>query len=125
MLKIRGGAKMGKYGMKADVDFAVRAYPTAKKLEDLSTYNMVTPFRFEIHDLYLYGRDVFGAKGLDLRIGQQKAMFGAGDQFNPTNTINANDANNAHFADRDSAAAGISGRTVFGRGCHPGFFESD
>jgi hypothetical protein len=91
MTKLRVGAKTGNYGLQADVDFVIRAYPAAEKLSELSQYNRVSPFRFEMHDLYLYGRDLFGAKGLDLRIGQQKVMFGVGDQFNPTNTINAND----------------------------------
>jgi hypothetical protein len=91
MAKFRWSAKLAKFGMKGDVDFYVRALPNTKVLADLSQYNVNSPFRFEMHDLYLYGTDMFGAKGLDIRVGQQKAMFGVGDQFNPTNNVNAND----------------------------------
>ncbi|HMV68020.1 MAG TPA: hypothetical protein PKA64_14330, partial [Myxococcota bacterium] len=91
MAKFRFGAKLAKFGMKADVDFYIRAYPKSQTLADQTQYNLVNPFRFEMHELYLYGRDLFGARGLDMRLGQQKVMFGVGDQFNPTNTVNAND----------------------------------
>jgi hypothetical protein len=89
--KFKLTGKLGKFGMVSDLDFVLRAYPKVEDLSDLTDYNTVTPFRFEAHDLYLYARDVFGLKGLDLKVGQQKAMFGVGDQFNPTNTVSAND----------------------------------
>jgi hypothetical protein len=89
--KFKLTAKLAKFGMVSDLDFVLRAYPKPETLDGLSSYNAVTPFRFEAHDLYLYGRDLFGLRGLDLKVGQQKAMFGVGDQFNPTNTVNAND----------------------------------
>lgn len=87
--KVNATAKYGKFGAVADVDLVLRAYPRSDTLNALSSYNANTPFRVEAHDLYMYARDLF--KGFDLRIGQQKAMFGVGDQFNPTNTVNAND----------------------------------
>ena len=40
--------------------------------------------------MYIEARDLF-VKGLDFRIGQQLVQWGVGDQFNPTNTLNAND----------------------------------
>lgn len=89
--KFKVGAKMGKFGAKADLDFVFRGYPQPDGLEGLYDYNQVTPFRFEAHELYLYARDLFGARGLDIQIGQQKALFGVGDQFNPTNNVNPND----------------------------------
>ncbi len=88
--KFKLGVKYGKFGMKSDLDFVLRAYPRTDTLTDLYDYNAVTPFRFEAHSLYLYGSDLL-VKGFDLRIGQQKALFGVGDQFNPTNTINPYD----------------------------------
>lgn len=91
MIKVRGKVSHKKYGAQVDVDFAARAIPKPKGLDDLSAYNSVSPFRVELHDLYVYARDLFGAKGLDVKIGQQKALFGVGDQFNPTNNVNAND----------------------------------
>jgi hypothetical protein len=89
--KFKLTGKMAKFGMVSDLDFVLRAYPKVETLSDLVDYNTVTPFRFEAHDLYMYGRDMFGLKGLDLKVGQQKAMFGVGDQFNPTNTVSPND----------------------------------
>lgn len=91
MAKFRFGGKLAKFGMKGDVDFYIRAYPKSETLQDQTEYNKVNPFRFEMHELYLYARDLFGARGLDLKMGQQKVMHGVGDQFNPTNTVNAND----------------------------------
>ena len=40
--------------------------------------------------VYFEGTDVF-VEGLDLRIGQQIVNWGVGDQFNPTNNLNADD----------------------------------
>jgi hypothetical protein len=85
--KTRIDARYKKFGMKWDVDLVLRAYPRPERLDDLYLYNVVTPFRIEAHSLYLYARDLFGAQGFDISIGQQKAMFGVGDQFNPTNTV--------------------------------------
>lgn len=87
--KVKGRVKYGKFGAVGDVDLVLRAYPQSDTINALSSYNANTPFRVEAHDLYVFAQDLF--PGFDLRIGQQKAMFGVGDQFNPTNTINAND----------------------------------
>lgn len=89
--RFKVGAKLGRYGMVSDLELALRASPQSRTLADLSEVKWVTPFHFEAYEAYLYGRDAFGAKGLDFRIGQQMAMFGTGDQFNPTNTVNADD----------------------------------
>ena len=59
-------------------------------LGDLSLRDETDPYRLEAHALYVEALDVF-AQGLDLRIGQQKVMWGVGDQFNPLNTLNAED----------------------------------
>lgn len=89
--KTRVGAKIGKIGAKVDVDFVLRAYPEPDNLAALSNYQALTPFRFEAHEAYLYATGLGGPNGLDIRIGQQKAMFGVGDQFNPTNNVTPND----------------------------------
>ncbi len=89
--RFKVGAKLGRYGMQSDVELALRASPQAKSLGDLSEVKWVTPFFIEAKEAYVYGRDAFGAKGLDFRVGQQLALFGVGDQFNPTNTINPDD----------------------------------
>lgn len=88
MSRLRGNMKYGSVGAVADVELVLRAFPTTGTLNDLSIYNLNTPFRIHPHDLYLYKQDLF--KGFDVRIGQQKVMFGVGDQFNPTNNINPN-----------------------------------
>ncbi len=59
-------------------------------LDDLTRREQLDPFRFEAHSAYVEARDL-GLKGLDLRFGQQLVQFGAGDQFNPTNNLNADD----------------------------------
>lgn len=82
-------AKMGRFGLKTSLDFVMRGYPQTEQLSDLYLYNTNAPFRFEAQEAYLYAFDL--AKGFDLRIGMQKAMFGVGDQFNPTNTVTPND----------------------------------
>lgn len=89
LFKTRLSARLSKFGMKSDVDLIFRAYPQAQNLNELSEYNQLKPIRIEAHDLFVYARDL-GLKGFDLQIGQQKAMFGVGDQFNPTNTVNPN-----------------------------------
>ncbi len=89
--KSRVGARVGKFGAKIDVDFVLRAYPNPSNIDELSNYQSLTPFRFEAHELYIYATQLGGPNGIDLRIGQQKAMFGVGDQFNPTNTVTPND----------------------------------
>ena len=87
--RLKLGAKLGKFRMKSELDFVLRPYPKVESIDDLSLYNKVSPFRFEAQALYMEASDLI--KNVDIRIGQQKALFGAGDQFNPTNTINAND----------------------------------
>lgn len=85
--KFRVGAKLGNFGARTDIDLVLRGYPKVQDLTGLSVYNDVTPFRIEAHEAYLYATTRF----LDVRIGQQKALFGMGDQFNPTNNVNPND----------------------------------
>ena len=61
-----------------------------KAFGDLQNYNAVAPFTFEPQQLFVKGRDLF-FKGFDLTVGNQIILWGVGDQFNPTNNLNAND----------------------------------
>ena len=89
--KGRMAARMGKARGVADVDFVLLGFPDQLEgFSDLSDRAAVDPYRFEAHSLYVDIRDV-GLKGLDLRVGQQLVQWGVGDQFNPTNNLNADD----------------------------------
>jgi hypothetical protein len=90
LLKLKLNAESGRFAGVADVDLVFMGYPAAMNgIGGLSERQMIDPHRLEAHSLYIEGRDVF--PGMDLRIGQQLAQWGVGDQFNPTNSANAND----------------------------------
>ena len=57
---------------------------------ELANRNTVDPYYLEARAAFLEVNDLV-VDGLDLRIGQQLVLWGVGDQFNPTNNINAND----------------------------------
>ncbi|MEC7948463.1 MAG: hypothetical protein VX265_12935 [Myxococcota bacterium] len=74
-----------------DTDFVLMGFPDAvDSTFALSRREILDPFRFEVHEAYMEVWDV-GVEGLDLRVGQQKIQWGVGDQFNPTNNLNADD----------------------------------
>lgn len=74
-----------------DTDFVLMGFPDAiDSTYSLSRREILDPFRFEVHEAYMEAWDV-GVEGLDLRVGQQKIQWGVGDQFNPTNNLNADD----------------------------------
>ena len=84
-------AKVGDFRGVVDLDVVFEGYPQQLTgMEDLSRRQALDPFRLEAHAAYLEARDLF-VKNLDLRLGQQLVQFGVGDQFNPTNTFNADD----------------------------------
>jgi len=90
LLKIKLNAESGRFAGVADIDLVFMGYPAQMDgISGLSQRQVIDPHRLEAHSLYIEGRDVF--PGMDLRIGQQLAQWGVGDQFNPTNTANAND----------------------------------
>ncbi len=60
------------------------------EMGELANRNTVDPYYFEARAAYLEVNDLL-VEGLDLRIGQQLVLWGVGDQFNPTNNLNAND----------------------------------
>ncbi len=87
----RLNASMGAVSAKADVDFVLYGYAAdVEHLSDLTRREKLDPYRFDVHSLYVQVKDVF-IEGLDLRLGQQLVMWGVGDQFNPTNNLNADD----------------------------------
>ena len=91
ILKLKLNATYDNFAGVAEVDFVVIG--TSNELgglEALSLRGEVDPYRLEAHALYLEAVDL-GVEGLDLRIGQQLVQWGKGDQFNPTNNLNAND----------------------------------
>jgi hypothetical protein len=90
LLKIKLNAESGRIAGVADVDLVFMGYPGRMDgIGGLSQRQVIDPYRVEAHALYIEGRDLF--PGWDLKIGQQLAQWGVGDQFNPTNTANAND----------------------------------
>lgn len=93
LLTIKLKASYGKFAGVANVDMYLSPVGGKVKLqsfEDLSKYQATQPFTFEPQSLYVEGKGL-GLKGLDLRIGQQLVLWGAADQFNPTNNLNADD----------------------------------
>ncbi|NOZ86602.1 MAG: hypothetical protein GXP49_10095 [Deltaproteobacteria bacterium] len=91
ILNFNGQASMGRVAAVFDLDFVLYGHPDSlQEMGDLSLKQKLDPYRFEAHAAYLEVDD-FLFEGLDLRVGQQLVLWGVGDQFNPTNTINAND----------------------------------
>ena len=88
--KSRVKAKAGDFRGVIDMDLVFEGFPQTNQLQDLTQRQMLEPFRFDVLSMYIEGRD-FLIPNFDLRIGQQLVQFGVGDQFNPTNTFNAND----------------------------------
>ena len=90
ILKSRLTATSGKFSGVADIDLVMIGWPDpTPDIGSLSSRRLIDPFRIEAHALYIEARDLL--PGLDIRLGQQLAQFGVGDQFNPTNNVNAND----------------------------------
>jgi hypothetical protein len=91
LLNTRFDANYGMVSAKVDIDFVVTGYiEEVETLSDLSRREKLDTTRFDIHSLYLEAKDL-AFDGLDLRVGQQLIMWGVGDQFNPTNNLNADD----------------------------------
>jgi len=88
------GALSGSYGrvnFKADVNLYLYGYTRdVHEFSDLTRREKIDPYRLDVQNLYLEVRDLF-VKNFDLRVGQQLVDWGVGDQFNPTNNLNADD----------------------------------
>jgi len=91
LAKLKAKARFGRFQGVLDMDFVlIGKHDQPTGLETLSDREALHPYRIEAHSAYVQVRDLFAA-GLDLRIGQQLVMWGVGDQFNPTNNLNADD----------------------------------
>jgi hypothetical protein len=95
LFSLKFKASYGKLSAVAAADVYVNAVGNAQLqsfsgLTGYANYAAVVPFSFEPQQMYIEGKDLF-VKGLDLRIGNQIVLWGVGDQFNPTNNLNAND----------------------------------
>jgi len=90
LLQLKLTATQGPFTGVVDLDFIWYGYLNdVSGMSDLTRYDKVAPFYVKPHALYLEANDIL--PGLDVRLGQQLVLWGKGDQFNPTNTINAND----------------------------------
>lgn len=91
LLNLKLKSTYGSFAGVASVDFVLDG--VSGKLNGigaLSRYEEVQPYRLEPQALYVEGKDLV-IKGLDLRVGHQIISWGVGDQFNPTNNLNADD----------------------------------
>ena len=88
-LKLRAGNDRFRGVIDVDLVWLGRSRDVAT-LGDLTLRERAEPTRFEAHAAYVEALDIF-LPGLDLRVGQQIVSWGVGDQFNPTNNLNAND----------------------------------
>ena len=73
----------------ADVDFVWYGYSDVNNISADTLHENVDPYRLEAHAAFV---DVYRLlPHLDLRIGRQVVVWGAGDKFNPTNNLNSLD----------------------------------
>jgi hypothetical protein len=86
-------ASVDKFTGVAELDFIWIGYANELAgIADLARYDQVDPYYLRIQSLYIEATNLL-FDGLDVRIGHQHVLWGKGDQFNPTNTINPNDLN--------------------------------
>jgi hypothetical protein len=91
LLSLKFKATYGHFSGVASADMYLNGVsPKVTSFSSLQDYNAARTFSFEPQAIYLEGKGLF-TKGLDLRIGDQIVSWGVGDQFNPTNNLNAND----------------------------------
>jgi hypothetical protein len=91
IFKLKLDAAVGPITGVCELDFVYYGYAgELAGIGELSLREQVDPYRIEAHAVYIEATNLF-VDGLDLRVGQQQVLWGKGDQFNPTNTINAND----------------------------------
>ena len=102
-LNLRLQATAGGFSGVADLDFDwIGLAEDLTTLDAVGRPELVSPYRLQTHGLYFEGTDII-ADGLDVKIGEQVVAWGAGDQFNPTNTVNPPDLENVLFFGRQVA----------------------
>jgi hypothetical protein len=88
--KLKMDVVSGGWAGVLDLDFVfVGISEDVQTLGNMSLRGDVDPYRVEAHALFIEALDLF--EGFDMRIGYQKLLWGVGDQFNPTNNLNADD----------------------------------
>ncbi|MGB0592288.1 MAG: hypothetical protein ACPGU1_21600 [Myxococcota bacterium] len=88
--KLKMDVVSGGWAGVLDLDFVfVGISDDVNNLGNMSLRGDVDPYRIEAHALFIEALDLF--EGFDMRIGYQKLLWGVGDQFNPTNNLNADD----------------------------------
>lgn len=96
-------ATYGRFKGVADVQFVWSGYPERMtSIGDLSRIEKADPYRLEARGVYIDAKGIF-FDGLDLRIGEQVVSWGVGDQFNPTNNLNADDLRDPLLFGRQAA----------------------
>ncbi|MFO0591329.1 MAG: hypothetical protein U0441_27525 [Polyangiaceae bacterium] len=84
-------ASYGRFKAVGQVDFVLDGFAQSlNDVGDLYHIEKTDPYYFEVPSLYVDMKGIL-VDGLDLRIGQQVVSWGVGDQFNPTNNLNADD----------------------------------
>lgn len=84
-------ASYGRFKAVGQVGFVLDGFSAdLQSVSDLYHVEKVDPYYLDIPSLYLDIKGL-GLDNLDLRIGQQVVSWGVGDQFNPTNNLNADD----------------------------------
>jgi hypothetical protein len=90
-LSFKLDASYGRFKGVAQLDVVADAFSEPiSGVGDLTRIEVINPVRIEANALYVEAKDLF-VHGLDLRVGQQVVSWGVGDQFNPTNALNADD----------------------------------
>jgi hypothetical protein len=91
LFRLKLVADAGRFAGVAEIDFSYYGFSLGLEgFEDIYRQELVDAFRIEARAAYIQANDLL-VEGLDLRIGQQVIAWGVGDQFNPTNVINAPD----------------------------------
>lgn len=89
--KLTADASISKFRGYVELDFVLRGdRPDLNGFAGLTDQSQVVPTRFESQGAYIQARDLL-APGLDFSVGHMLVQWGVGDQFNPTNNLNAND----------------------------------
>ncbi len=84
-------ASLSKFRGYIEIDFVLTGrQDRLDGLAALSAQDQVVPTRFESQGAFLQARDLL-VRGLDFKAGHMLLQWGKGDQFNPTNNLNAND----------------------------------
>ena len=86
----RARARGSRVAGVADLSLVGSAFSSdLRTLGDVAQRRRVLPVNVELNALHFEIWDVL--PGMDLRVGQQVVQWGVGDQFNPTNNLNADD----------------------------------